>query len=79
MPDLLDRELAAYEQHKEELLGRAEGKFALIGEDQVLGVYETQADAVAEGYNRLGNVPFLVKQILKVEVPENFVSNHIAV
>jgi hypothetical protein len=26
-----------------------------------------------------GNVPFLVKQVLKVEVPQNFVSNHLGV
>ena len=26
------------------------------------------------GYQKYGNVPFLVKQVVRVEVPENFVS-----
>jgi hypothetical protein len=29
-------------------------------------------DAIADGYRRFGNVPFLVKQVVEVETPINF-------
>ena len=75
MTEVLDAELKTYEQNRENLLGTAEGKFVLIRSDKVIGVYDTKMDAIAQGYQRFGNVPFLVKQILKVETPQNFISN----
>jgi hypothetical protein len=75
MPTLLDIEWETFELHREELVGRSEGKFALIHGDQVLGVFDSQQDAITQGYERLGNVPFLVKQILRFDVPQNFVTN----
>ncbi|MBI3798266.1 MAG: hypothetical protein HY268_15045 [Deltaproteobacteria bacterium] len=77
MTDILATELKTYERHREELLGAAEGKFVLIHEAEVVGVYESQMDAIAEGYRRFGNVPFLVKQIVKIEIPLNFSSHHL--
>jgi hypothetical protein len=76
---LLDVELKTYEKHREELLGSAEGKFALIRGDEVVGVFDSKMDAIAQGYKHFGNVPFLVKQVLKVEVPQDFVSNHLGI
>ncbi len=78
-PQVLETELKTYERHRDELLGQAEGKFALIHEDQVIGVYHAKPDAISQGYERFGSVPFLVKQILKVETPQDFVSNHLGV
>ena len=75
MTILLDLESATYEKHKDELLGKSEGKFVLIHEEQILGVFDSEGDAIAQGFEKLGNVPFLVKQILKVDVPQNFVTN----
>ncbi len=46
--------------------------------DEVAGFYETEGDAISEGYRRYGNVPFLVKQVVEVEIPECFVSNLLA-
>jgi hypothetical protein len=74
----LRKELETYAAHKAELLGSAEGRYALVHGDEVAGTWETEQDAIAEGYRRYGNVPFLVKQIVDVEVPETFVSNHFA-
>lgn len=71
---LLEAEIQTYERHREELLGTAEGKFVLVHHGGVVGVYDTKHDAITEGYRQLGNVPFLVKQVLNVEVPQNFVS-----
>lgn len=75
----LDTELKTYEQNRDNLLGTAEGKFALIHNTQVIGIYDSKMDAISAGYQQFGNVPFLVKQILKVEAPLNFISNLLGV
>lgn len=75
MVEILKRELETYEAQKSELIGRAMGKFALIKEEEVVGVFDTQMDAIRQGYARFGNVPFLVKQIVQLEIPQNFTSN----
>ena len=72
MATQLDEELRTYEKHRSELLNEAEGKFALIKADRVVDVYESQEDAVKRGYQEFGNEPFLVKQVVEVEVPLNF-------
>lgn len=74
MPDLLDTELKTYEQQRDRLLGTYEGKYVLIHGNEVVGAYTSKMDAIMLGYQRFGNVPFLVKQVLRVETPENFVS-----
>lgn len=71
----LREELETYAAHKAELLGTAAGRYVLIRGSELAGTWETEQDAIAEGYRRYGNVPFFVKQIVDVEVPETFVSN----
>lgn len=75
----LDIELKTYEQNRDHLLATAENKFALVHNKQVIGVYDSKMDAIAQGYQQFGNVPFLVKQIVKIEMPQNFVSNLLGV
>jgi hypothetical protein len=72
---VLDKELETFEKHKADLVGRAKGKFVLIKGEEIVGVFETQGDAVRQGYERLGNVPFLVKEIAELEYAQNFTSN----
>jgi hypothetical protein len=79
MATVLDSELQTYERRRESLLGSAQGKFVLIKGDQIVGVYESKMDAVNQGYRQLGHVPFLVKQVLKVETPLNLMSNLLGV
>ena len=79
MGRMLEKEQITYEQHRESLLERAEGKFVLIRNEEVVGVYDSKMDAIAQGYQKFGNVPFLVKQILKVEAPLDFLSNLLGV
>lgn len=79
MPPILDAELKTYEENRDQLLGTAEGKFVLIQNSQVVGIYDSKMDAIAMGYQQFGNVPFLVKQIVKVEAPQNFTSNLLGV
>ena len=75
MNTILDKELKTFDQQRETLLGSAEGKFVLIKDNIVVGIYDSKMDAIAQGYQQFGNVPFLVKQILKIETPQNFVSS----
>ena len=79
MPPMLDIELKTYEQNRDQLLGTAEGKYVLIHNKQIVGIYDSKMDAIATGYQQFGNVPFLVKQIVKVEAPQNFTSNLLGV
>lgn len=70
----LREELATFAAHQDALLADSLRKYVLIHRDQVVGTYDTETDAVSEGYRRFGNVPFLVKFITPVEEPANFVS-----
>lgn len=79
MTQLLASELDTYKRHRDELLGKHEGKYVLVYRDQVIGVFDSKRDAIVQGYERFGNVPFLVKQIVKVETPQDFVSNLLAI
>jgi hypothetical protein len=67
----LERELAVYNEHLMELLP-SEGKYVVIKGEQILGVYDSLDDALGAGYDRFGDVDFLVKQIHAVEPIEYF-------
>lgn len=75
----LEKELRTYESNRERLIGASNGKFVLIRGSEVEDVFDSQLDAIRRGYERFGNVPFLVKQILEVESPQSFTSTLIAV
>ncbi len=62
----LERELATYSAKLPELLEH-EGKFVLIHGETVADFFSTFDDAVEEGRQRFGLVPFLVKQVLAIE------------
>jgi len=70
----LREELETFEAHRDELVGNANEQFALIRGRDLVGTYATERDAIAEGYRRFGNVPFLVKQVSATDRPLNFVS-----
>lgn len=64
----LQKELATYEAHKQELVGQGEGQFVLIQDDKVVGIYATYGDALKVGYEKFKlDTPFLVKQISAIE------------
>jgi hypothetical protein len=75
----LKAELEYFEQHRLELLRRAQGKFALIKAHRVVDTFDNQSDAIRAGYHEFGNEPFLVKQIVAVDVPLNFTSFNVGV
>lgn len=73
----LQTEIETFEKNREALIAAAEGKFALVFDGEVRGTYNDERDAIAEGYKAYGNVPFLVRQILPIETPINFVSSNL--
>jgi len=79
MSTLLEQELKTFSANLESLLGANEGRFVVIHDARIIGTFDSQMDAVTAGYRELGNVPFLVKQVIKVEAPLNFVSNLLGV
>jgi len=72
MATLLDEELRTYEKHRAKLLSDSEGKYVLVKGQRLVDVYESQEEALKRGYQEFGNEPFLVKQIVEVELPLNF-------
>ena len=79
MGDFLLTELKTYQANFEALLAAHEGKFVLIHGDKVLGTFDSQMDAITWGYRQVGNAPFLVKHVTRVDLPLSFVSNLLAV
>lgn len=75
MPNPLKKELEVYEAQKAELIGKSNGKFVLIKGDKAIDTFDTKIDAIRHGYEKFGNKPFLVKQIVELEIPQNFTSN----
>ncbi len=62
----LDKELATYNSKLPELKVHS-GKFVVIKDDSVEGVFDTYGDALKFGYDRFKLEPFLVKQISATE------------
>ena len=79
MGTALEKEMETFEAKKKELLARAEGMFVLVKGEIIIGVFESQGDALREGYKLFGKEAFLVKQILAVEPPLPFASPLIGV
>lgn len=62
----LERELETYNRLKSSLLDK-QGKFVVIHDNEVAGVWDTYSDALRAGYDRYRLEPFLVKRIEAVE------------
>ena len=77
--EMLEKELEVYQANKAQLVEQFEGRFVLVKDDQIVDVFETRLDAIRQGYKRFGNTPFLVKQIVDVEIPLYFTSNLLGV
>lgn len=68
----LEQELKFFESIRQQLLDQKhEGKFALVKGTQLLGTYDLQETAYAQGVAKFGCEPFLIKQILREERTES--------
>jgi hypothetical protein len=61
----LDNEVKVFEGSQQQLLSEGHaGKFAVVGEGALAGVWDTYEDALQAGYGKFGLAkPFLVKRI----------------
>ena len=64
---MLEAELKVFSEHKDEWLSIYRNQFALIKGEELLGTFTTHDEAYAEGIRRIGNQPFLIKQIVEIE------------
>ncbi len=65
--DLLAEALETFETHLTELLASDPGRYALIRDRCMAGVFDTEMEAIRQGWKLFGNVPFLVKEIVPVD------------
>jgi hypothetical protein len=63
----LEQEQAFFQQRKEDLLLHYAGQFALIKGETLAGTYTTFNEAFDAGVARFGNVPFLIKPVVRDE------------
>jgi len=64
---MLEEETKYYNQHREEILSKFEWKYVLIKGSELIGTFNDAQEAYVEGLRRFGNVPFLIKQVLREE------------
>lgn len=70
----LETEWNYFNEHRAEFVEQAPGKFALIKGTSLIGMFDSEVSAIRNGYEKLGNVPFLVKQVTEVDIPLTFTS-----
>jgi hypothetical protein len=63
----LEKELAYYTAHREEILAAHEGQFVLIRGDQLAGAFTTEREAYEAGLKRFGNEPLLIRLVQRQE------------
>jgi hypothetical protein len=68
----LEKDLAAFEEKREELQQQHPGKFAVFFEGQFRGAFESSLEAHTKGYETAGLKPFLVRQITPVPSIQHF-------
>ena len=76
---VLEKELETYKNNKEKLLKEANGKYVLIKDTEVIGVFESENDAINMGTIKFGNNPFLVKKISEVDETQTYWSGLVTI
>ena len=65
----IDREWETFLANLPALLEKEAGRYVLIHDNQVVGVWDTKAEALEEGYQRFLLESFLVQRIVADEKP----------
>jgi hypothetical protein len=71
----LRTELLTWEREKARLFAESPGKYVLIKGDEVIGVYDTQAFAIREGWTRFPHQPIFA-HLIAFEEPRNIPEDH---
>lgn len=67
---LLRKESQFFKEQREELLKEHQGKFVLIKNERIWGIFETESDAIQNGYEQIGNEAFFVSRITEAQSPD---------
>jgi hypothetical protein len=59
----LDVEISAYDSMREQLEGEHMGKWVLVHDRQLVGVYDSFDAAAQEAVKRFGSGPYLIRQV----------------
>jgi len=60
---MLDQEIRFYEENHEDWLARFPGKIVLVKGQELIGVFDTVDEALAEGARRFGLSSFLARRV----------------
>ena len=70
---MLEKELETYNKVQSDLQQQnPNGGIVVIKDEEILGVWQTRIDALKAGFDKYGNVQFLVKNIMERNVAANF-------
>lgn len=75
----LETELRYFNERRSDLLMEARGKYVLVKGETLIGTFDSETAAIRHGYETLGNVSFLVKQVTEVDIPLSFTSFNLGV
>jgi hypothetical protein len=76
---VLQQELDFFEQQRLELFASAPGKYALVKGPKLIGIFDTELEAIRAGYQKIGDEAFLVKHIVEADVPLTFTSFNLGI
>lgn len=65
--DILNKEVAFFNEKKGEWLKIYPNKFVLVKDHELIGTFDTADAAVVEGVKRFGSTSFLVRQVNQLE------------
>ncbi len=64
---MLETEINLYNQNLESLLAESSGKFVLIKNSEIIGIYDNFGDALSNGARLFGLDSYLIRQVMKNE------------
>ena len=73
---MLEKETKIFEQKLPELVKTDLGKFVLVKEDKIIGVFAAIVDALSYGYEKYKDQPFFVRQVSLAQQPLDFANNY---
>ena len=76
---MLEQENKFFEDNLSEFLETKKGKYVLVFGTELIGTFESQIDALSEGYEKFKEKPFFVRQVLPIQEPLNFTNNSLLI
>jgi hypothetical protein len=64
---MLEKERKFFDDNRAKWLQECPEKFALVKDEELIGMFDNQKDALIEGARRFGNQSFLVREVAESE------------